>query len=64
MFAAPIAEHVEKSNGIPAPNNYNVSLAMSLLLSSHLVTAANAESVFYILSIFHSRICFVILVFF
>ena len=64
VFAAPIAEHVEKSNGIPAPNNYNVSLAMSLLLSSHLVTAANAESVFYILSIFHSRICFVILVFF
>ena len=28
MFAAPIAEHVEKSNGIPAPNNYNVSPAI------------------------------------
>ena len=28
VFAAPIAEHVEKSNGIPAPNNYNVSPAI------------------------------------
>ena len=26
VFATPIAEHVEKTNGIPAPNSYNVSL--------------------------------------
>ena len=28
VFATPIAERVDKANGIPAPNNYNASVSM------------------------------------